>query len=218
MATLKYNIGDKKFKTKKECETFTRNIINNLGCCEIKRGHTYFTFFEDLLMNHQDYDEKKGTGIDYFYIQYNQVCGKYYQTLIKRVDKSDEVFSWVHCCQFRDRTPLHNLINAMRESINEQTIKYRQDQEQLICVYCKTDNQDVEYHVDHDKPSFKVLKDDFLSLTRKEKPNTFGHCSLSRQTIFNKEDKDFKLEWVYYHKKNCNLQILCKDCNLRKQK
>jgi hypothetical protein len=28
----KYNIGDLEFKTKKECESYTRNIINNLGC------------------------------------------------------------------------------------------------------------------------------------------------------------------------------------------
>jgi len=27
-----------------------------------------------------------------------------------------------------------------------------------------------------------------------------------------------KYDWIDYHNKNCNFQILCKDCNLRKKK
>ena len=38
----KYNIGDMEFKTKKECENFTRSFIHKLGCCIINKDHKDF--------------------------------------------------------------------------------------------------------------------------------------------------------------------------------
>jgi len=46
----KYYIGELEFKTKKDCETYTRNIINTLGCCEINKDNAYFIFFEDCIL------------------------------------------------------------------------------------------------------------------------------------------------------------------------
>ena len=43
----KYYIGELEFKTKKECENYTRNVINNLGCCIINKDHTLFNFFDN---------------------------------------------------------------------------------------------------------------------------------------------------------------------------
>ena len=39
-----YTIGNKIFKTKKECKTYSKNIINSLGSCEINKDHNYFNF------------------------------------------------------------------------------------------------------------------------------------------------------------------------------
>ena len=102
----KYYIGDLGFKTKKECETYTRNIINSLEIVKITKDHKYFSFFEDLLKNHLDYDDKRGTGIDYFYIQRNPLNSRQYQPMIKRLDGSYISFSWIHCCQFKEPKPI----------------------------------------------------------------------------------------------------------------
>ena len=215
----KYYIGDLEFKTKKECETYTRNIINNLGCCIIKKDHIQFNFFLNLLQNHPDYDFKKGVGVDYFYIQPNPLVKKYFQTMIKRLDGSEIDFSWVYCCQFKDRTTSYNLTVSMRRAISDDTINYKQKQSKLICKFCLTEDENYEnYHVDHHNPSFKTLKDNFLQLTKKQIPSTFGDCKIYKLTVFKDEDEDFKNEWIEYHIKNCNLQILCRDCNLRKKK
>ncbi len=61
----KYYIGELEFKTKKECENYTRNIITNLGCCIINKDHSQFIFFDNLIQNHPNCDDKKGIGIDY---------------------------------------------------------------------------------------------------------------------------------------------------------
>jgi len=71
-----YYIGELEFKTKKECENYTRNIINDLGCCIINKDNTFFSFFDNLIQNHPECYNKKG--IDYFYIQPNSLVRKYY--------------------------------------------------------------------------------------------------------------------------------------------
>ena len=214
-----YYIGDLEFKTKKECENYTRNIINNLGCCIINKDHTQFNFFVNLIKNHSDCYAKKGVGIDYFYIQPNPLIKKYYQTMIKRLDGSETDFSWVYCCQFKERTTTDDLLKSMRAAIKDDIIKYKQKHSKLICNFCKTENELYEnYHVDHHNPSFQTLKDNFLQLTKNQIPSSFGDCKTYKLTIFKIEDENFKNDWIDYHNKNCNFQILCRDCNLRKKK
>lgn len=215
----KYYIGELEFKTKKECENYTRKIINNLGCCIINKDHPQFIFFDNLIQNHPECDDKKGIGIDYFYIQPNNLVKKYYQTMIKRLDESETDFSWVYCCQFKERTVSDDLLKSMRTAIKDDVIKYKQRQSKLICNFCKTENELYEnYHVDHYNPSFQTIKDNFLQLTKKQIPSLFGDCKMYKLTIFKDEDEEFKNDWVDYHNKNCNFQILCRSCNLRKKK
>ena len=96
---------------------------------------------------------------------------------IRRIDGSDIDFSWVYCCQFKERTTREYLINAMREAIKDDTMKYKQ-QSKLICNFCKTENELYEnYHVDHHNPSFQTIKDNFL-LTKKQIPSSFGDCKI----------------------------------------
>lgn len=62
------------------------------------------------------------------------------------------------------------------------------------------------------------IPDNFLQITNKPIPTNFADCDVYKLTIFKDKNEDFKNEWIEYHNKNCNLQILCRDCNLRKKK
>jgi len=213
-----YKIGDLEFKTKKEVENYTRNIINELNTCIINKDHIYFIFFNNLIKNHPKYDEKIGNGIDYFYIKTNQLF-KNLEMMIKRLDGSEVDFSWIQCCKFRQQTNEQYLTKAMREAISNDIITFKQSQIKLICSFCKLDNENYKnYHVDHHNPSFENIKNNFLKSTKKKIQLTFEECKKSNLTIFNDNDKDFKEDWLNFHNKNCNLQILCKNCNLRKRK
>jgi len=213
---MKYNIGNLGFKTKKDCETFTRTLIYKLDCCDIKKDHPDYNFFVNLIKNHPEYEIKKGTGIDSFSIVPNPMMNKYRQTVLTRLDGTKIDFSWVNCCQFKERTPKENLIKSMRSAIRFDIMKYKQTHS-LTCNYCKTIKEEC-YHVDHDNPSFQTLKDNFLQLTTKQIPTLFADCEKYHYAIFKEEDIEFEKDWVEFHKKNCNLQILCKSCNLRKRK
>jgi len=70
---LKYYIGDIGFKSKKNCEKYTRDIITNLECRHIDKTHQFYNFF----INHPNSIEKIGSGIDYFYVQRNILTNNY---------------------------------------------------------------------------------------------------------------------------------------------
>ncbi len=213
----KYFIGEIGFKTKKECESYTRSIINELGSCQINKDNDKYKFFSDLIKNHSEYDEKVGNGIDYFYIQPNALNRKTFQTMIKRIDGSDIDFSWIYCCQFKLRSTTHHLNIAMRQSISTDIIKFKKSQSQLQCNHCQIMDIDYrDFHVDHNDPPFRTLKHNFLDLNKDTIPTSFRDCPKTYLTIFKVDDVVFENQWIEYHNNHCSLQILCRQCNLKK--
>jgi hypothetical protein len=211
----KYFIGELGFKTKKDCLSHTRNIINGLVCGKINKDHIQYDFLENLLKNHDHYEEKKGEGIDYFFIIPDPLDKRYFQTWIKRINDTEVVFSWNHCCKFKPRTHTELLTDAMREAIHEDIYELKMNQV-MKCNLCKTiDHVCADFHVDHDDPPFREIKENFLKQTNLPIPNIFG-TSQYRLIKFTPDDISFKNDWIAYHKNTAVLQILCKYCNFKK--
>jgi 5-methylcytosine-specific restriction endonuclease McrA len=217
--TPKYFIGEQGFTTKQKCLTYTRDIIKQIGYRKIYNDDIHFKFLCDLLENHTEKEMKIGSGIDYFELQPHHIFKKPY-LLLHRTDNTIIDISYIHCCEFKQRSALQNLNDAMRYAVKNTTIEYKLNllPSVLKCAICKNSSLDYkEYHVDHIYP-FSKLQQDFI----------FSHPSLDVPTIFDdsvhdiasfrKEDKQFENEWVDYHDLYANLQILCSKCNLIKGK
>ena len=108
MMKKSYELGGIKFSTKKECEDYTREIINSIGCCKIGSDHRYYNFFRDLITRHPDSNEKIGKGIKCFYIRPDPMDNRYYETILKRTDRTEVVFNWVQCC--RSKKKIHRKV------------------------------------------------------------------------------------------------------------
>ena len=212
---MKYNIGDKYFKSKKQCYEYARDYIKNIGCCDVYEDNEHYKFLIDLLNNHSGKERKIGVGILYFKITRDVRNSNAYNTAVYRVDNSFEIFSWVYCCEFKPR-PEKTIINwAMRNAVYDITSKYKRDQPILVCNFCKLQSGNItDYHTDHDNPSFLQLQIDFFKITKFKQPVGINRGDYK----FNDEDADYKNDWVKYHNSNCNFQILCKICNLSKPK
>jgi len=211
----KYFVGDIGFPTKEACKVYVRAKINELRKDTIDKKHKDFVFFVNLLNIHQNGKEKIGCGIECFYVRKNDFGGGL-QTWIKRTDGTREVFSWNKCC-FKKKSNDEDLTKAMRNSVSDVVSDFKINNAH-ICKICGTASAK-EYHTDHDNPSFQKLKKTFLENTTRDKPTEFDENPFRNYTtIFRREDADFENEWVNYHNTNCNLQILCSDCNLRKAK
>jgi hypothetical protein len=201
-------IGEFKFKSKAKAETYTRDLIKKLKISEIDKENEHFNFFHILLLKHDEYDKKVGIGIKSFLIRQNKLNKSAYEMFIRRLDNSECVFSWRHCCGI---VLSDNLTRALRNSILKQILRFKNNNDK-ICQLCNKD--DGNFHVDHIKP-FSIIKDEFLKQNQLEIPSSF-RTSSDNFIKFKKEDTEFKKSWRQYHKRMAHFQILCDKCNLKK--
>ena len=207
---MKYFIGEIGFKSKKDCYKYVKNIINELGCCNIKNTHLYFTFFNNVFKNHPDYELKIGSGIDFYRIQLDYFNN--YQICLYRPDGTNEVFSWVQSCNFKGKNKTELLLASMRYSIKDDMIEFKKINK-LVCNHCNIDDLNYhEYHVDH-IIRFRDISSEFLKITLLKIPTEFTSCKKTDMTCFTEKDTEFSNEWYKYHKDKCSLRILCKKCN-----
>jgi len=199
-----YYIGTNHFTSQDSYKKYAKLIIKSLGYCIIDKDHDKFEFFCNLINNHPHKEEKIGVGIKYFSINPNPIQINSIHLTIMREDDTEIDFSYN---PFKKRT----LSDLMRYSIKDITIEYKRNQEKLICNLCQIENLLYsEYHTDHNKIPFSILRDNFLQITNQPKPTNFN------EYVFNQEDIVFKNEWINYHNNNCDFQILCKICNSKK--
>ncbi len=219
----KYKIGDNYFKTQDEAKRYVRSIVSNCRH-EINQNEEMFEVIHDIIKCHRYYESKRGNGIKQFIFVTNPL-NKCRELNIVRIDNTICSISYVVCAEdsIIDKSKLKEhkitfpLYEAMRIAINDQILNYRNEQYLscgLQCVLCEIRN--TQFHVDHNNPSFKTLRDNFL--LNREHPVTFNKTQDTHASIFKPQDEQFKNEWVEYHLQNARLQILCKSCNLRKSK
>lgn len=213
---MKYTIGSLSFKTKKDCHNYTKNIISGIGCKKVCKDDEHYTFLLSLLYNHDEYVEKIGAGIDYFFIVPNAMNKTALQVMIKRIDNTEIDFSWVYCCQFKQRDDDYNLTLAMRDAISSYTIDYKKNNK-LICNICGSDNEPYKnYETDHIEP-FSIIKQNFLLNYKKDIiPKLFDDNKYNNTAMFRICDLSFKNDWINFHNSIAKYQILCKACNLNK--
>jgi hypothetical protein len=210
---MEYKIGEKKFKSKKEAESYTRDKIMNIGPDNnIDESRSEYPFLVDLIDNHHKKKEKIGVGIKSFIITNNK-RGTGLETQIRRKDGTIESFSWKDCATHTYKTAEQLFEVAMRTSIENQIQEFRKSKQEQ-CNSCK------EYKkcaVDHKEPIFNKLKRTFL-MDKSELPMEFDKEEDTHQQKFKETDKDFEKKWQEYHKKNAVLQYLCVKCHKEKTK
>lgn len=211
-----YNIGNLTFQSKKQCLDYTRDFIRNLGVCVLDSKSNDFEFFINLLKNHEDFQDHLDD-IEKIKISNNYLNVGSYHTELIRKNGDIKSFSWNHCCKFKPRSCKENLTNALRSSIQEQVIDYK-NKNQLICCICNIQNlSKSKYHTDHKTIPFRDIVANFLNLDITKQLCIPSQLSKDGYfTVFRKEDDDFERRWKEYHLLNSDFQILCDKCNLKK--
>jgi hypothetical protein len=134
-----------------------------------------------------------------------------------RIDDTKIDFSWVQCCKLgkcmKDNRKL--LFDAMRHAIKNDTIHFKRTNT-LICNICRDNTlKYTDYEVDHNIIPFRTLACNFLK-DEIDIPTKFDDSPIYNISMFKNEDKEFEKKWIDYHILNCDLQILCKNCNRKK--
>ena len=135
--------------------------------------------------------------------------------IVKNTVDEDDVSVFNNCITGK---PKDNLTIAMRSSIHPQVEEFRNNEFRkngnLECVLCSSTNS---IHIDHYEPQFTDLKSEFLGNWKGPLPNTFEQNE-AHSKVFTKMDNDFDKKWFDFHRTNAVLRVLCKKCNLSREK
>ena len=219
---MKVIIGNTEYKTIKECTEQVRTKINKMyldGELEVNRDNPNFNFIMDILNNHPSKIQKIGVGINSFLLTLNAMTKRGIAIFIKRLDDSEEDFSWLICTGAK-KISIHSLqLEVMRDAIKTLTINFKMKQNELNCALCGINSLNYhQYHVDHKTKPFVIIANQFINENSEIMPTWFGHNITHGGHVFEKKDKEIEQKWYDYHLQHSDFQILCNSCNSKKGK
>lgn len=110
----------------------------------------------------------------------------------------------------QNATPESEAKRVMRHLISSDLREFMSEMDPAFCINCLSDD---DLTVDHVKPPFSAIADEFIKLHGL--PEIEDNQNPKMVT---KQFKDFNLEakWVHFHAENATYQILCRSCNASK--
>lgn len=198
------------YKTQKQLKDYFRETIDKIGKCNsVKTEHPYeFINFCEVFTRHPDYPDKFINFID-IKIDYNP----HYKNdmvvyIIKNNGDIDNVSVMKSCISGK---PKDNLKIAMRVSIQHQIDEFKNNQSKYICELCNGTNRIEIDHHSKEMP-FAKLYIDFMKINTLPIPTSFNDTN-RYMACFKEENSSFEKKWVFYHKNNAILRMLCRNCN-----
>jgi len=192
---------------------YFRNKINEIGLCHsIKQNNPiFYDELMDIFKSHPDYPDKFISVVDVS-IAFNKINPKKCYELQLISDKpSNEPVSYRKC--FQKVSKDNNLKMAMRYSVSDQILEFKNKCDKLICDICKS-KQNIQ--IDH-VILFKQLYDNFLLQNKLPIPTQFD-STYYNSAKFKSNDVEFENSWSDYHKQHAILRCLCNKCNLTRSK
>lgn len=209
-------IGTHSFKSQEDAKKYIRSLLSEVGCCssvKSKNGEVFNVFME-LIKRHPDGESKIHDVVD-FAIQYDKMNKTAFMLSIIRSDGEVQPISWIHCITGKHKSPKDMLNSALRSSIGDQILTFKSNMQSTCCEFCTKNTPD--YHIDH-VVQFIKLTTDFLKINESHPTEFAPTTDGTNRLTFRMEDQEFSDAWSEYHKEHAVLRVLCKSCNLKREK
>ena len=191
------------YKTQGSFEKYVKKIIyTDIGPCDDiknKKPDKYGILIK-ILERHPDFNSK-AQNICNVKIKYDTLNKKALKTLIINHDKNEVDISWRCAITAKHKSKKHDLMSAMRSSIDPQIYEFKIEHENDCCQLCySTEKLDVD-HNDEKNSAFDELVSDFINNNNGMKiPDKFGELNDdTHRRTFLEEDTIFKAKWFEYH-------------------
>lgn len=209
-------IGDNKFKSKKEALEFFKRILNSYDVGETLSSTDFDNLF-CLLEIHPNKNEKIGCGINYFRIGVAKFKTKSFELV--RTDGTHEFFSYTNRIN-KSKDNFSNFRIACRQAVQKDLIKLKQtffkEKSKNGKVQCQETGEFLKYeelNIDHRQPNtFSVIVDRFLEIKGIEL-NDIKYIQVNGGPNM-LADKNLKAEFRNYHKEKAILRLVKKELNL----
>ena len=210
-------VANKKFKTKKELECFTRDFLTRNDGKEIVLGQYGSKFLSDLISRHPD-KERKIKGVVTRFIIHRNLGGHIALTIID--DDGEKSISWRRCVDQKKSKWLAELKEVCRQEITKQVQDYKNQHyyDDMPCPLCGTIIATrKQAHVDHKTIPFRDIFKEFLREYKACLPQEFKSAGNHLSYVFKDQDWLISELWQHFHKQRADYQILCPDCNVAKK-
>jgi hypothetical protein len=214
-------IGNKIFKTQKDCEIYTRKILTELGMTNsVKiKNEEYFNFLLLLCKRHPYYLEKLNKFVD-FQIYQDALNKRGLALNIVNNDNTYTEISWRICISGKGKSQKTLFNSALRQCISYQIKEFRDSSDLSYCRECNCSLNDKTPHIDHHEIQFIKLVENFLELNKETIviPVEYNKKNITFETLFKDEDIWIGKLFENYHLQNATLRVLCETCNLTREK
>ncbi len=202
------------FDTTGAAESYTKEMLKELGTCEIFETHPRFLFFQDLLLKyHHDPTEKIGEGIRGF--KFTRHPDGVTTPEVIHPNGSTTIFSIKGC--FKTYDPMEDLEQACRTSEYYQL--NLEKNRTNVCAMCGMTGRT---EIDHIIPFCKIFPE-FITLMESKNislPTSFNRVVNGSLVVkeFKPSESDFETTWIDFVVSNYpnNYQPLCVSCNRAK--
>jgi hypothetical protein len=222
----KYQLGNQSFNTWEDVKDHARSMLAKGA--RILTGND-LKFAKDLLEFHPHKRKKKRDGVSTIKVGYPEfpAVSQYCCFVIVDAKGNEQDFSYKKCSprSIKNRDKVINSIEnrsrleSYRESVFYQVQKAGESlfANKSACSCC---GSNVKLQIDHKSKSFISIVNQFELSYKPEKYPTIERCDSVHTYRFKKTRKIFTAfieAWQLFHDNQADYQILCSDCNLKKQ-
>ena len=214
-------LGNKKFKTHKECENYTRSILTEVGVTDsVKfKNEDALNYLFLLCKRHPRHIDKLNKFVD-FKIYQDALNKRGLALYIVNNDNTYTEISWRICVTGTAKSQETKFNSALRQCISPQIKEFRDSSDLSYCRECNCSLDDKTPHIDHHEIQFIKLVEDFVELNKETiiKPKEYNKKVITFETLFKDEDNWIGKLFEPYHLEHATLRVLCETCNLTRQK
>lgn len=207
----KLTIADKQ----KVCRYILHNTEVN-GIVEEKHSKW---LIKEIFVNHNEWEIKKGVGIDHLEVRVSTTFRKNKEFWIVRTDGTETDISFTKCLVKKDpqKTKIDDIRAACRNAIEPEIIKVKNTITfPFICPILGTIIYDMnQIHIDHYDMTFNELFHKWLKgkdIDELYKKTLSSNKDGSTETYF--DDKEIIDDFIEFHNKNTHLRAVSKRANL----
>ena len=214
---MKYIVNKIPFKTQKQVQDYAKEIMYRNDVGECLKGDDFDFMLDYFAVFHHEWDIKKGSGVECIEVIIDALYSKYRAFWIHRTDGSDTDISY-NISKIKKRNYKTDLRSALRNVIHPQIKEFKQksfeDSTYLICPYTNELMTKYDCHIDHYKPTFEEIINQFL--IDKGIKDVSKLIAPSKDNQMEVELTDYALadEFYEYHKRKANLRVLSRLGNL----
>lgn len=210
---MTYIICGLEFKTKKQLETYAKDILYSGTLNEPVTGPDLAFMYDYFKKMHVEFDMKEGCGLQSIVRITEPLYGKYRGFKLVRIDGSYTDISYI-LSNITKKNLLRDLKQALRAAIEPQLNAFKLSQlaenPQMKCPFTLESLYYGHSHVDHHEPTFEQLVSTFVQMhnLNDQRIKEIISQPADNQLLSELTDESLKQSFCEFHEKNAKLRLL----------